>query len=80
MLPERLVIALALISTIVLIYIGDVHEWTFAETMIAVLAGILGSSIVGRILGRISARELAKSVQSDDEDSRPAKDNVPGTE
>jgi ABC-type proline/glycine betaine transport system permease subunit len=62
MLPEKLSFALAMLVVIALIYLGQVNEWEFEQTMIAVLLGIFGATVVGRVVGVICSRELAKNL------------------
>ncbi len=62
MLPERLAVALALLSTITLVYLGELHHWDMLTVLVAVLMGILVAMIVGRIFGRISAKELSRRL------------------
>ena len=62
MLPERLAVSLALLSTITLVYLGDLHHWDMLTVLVAVLMGILIAMIAGRIFGRISAKELSRRL------------------
>lgn len=61
MLPEKLSFALALIAAIVLLYLGEIHAWEWELRMLSVVFAALVFMLVGRIVGVISARELAKA-------------------
>lgn len=63
MLPERLSLAFALIAAMSLLYVGFIHRWGLETIFIAVLFAIFCSVFIGRIIGIVSARELAKNIE-----------------
>lgn len=65
MLPEKLSFAFAFLIVIALVYLGHIHMWEWEQTMLALLVGILGATIVGRVVGVICSRELAKSLAAE---------------
>lgn len=65
MLPEKLSFAFAFLVMIVLAYMGHIHHWEWEQTVLSILVGILGATIVGRVVGVICSRELAKSLAAE---------------
>jgi len=63
MLPERLSLAFALIVSMALLYLGSIHRWGMETIFVSVLFAIFCSLVIGRILGTISARELARNIE-----------------
>jgi ABC-type enterochelin transport system permease subunit len=75
MLPEKLSFAFAMLITVTLVYLSYIHKWEWEQTMILILLGILGATIVGRVVGVICSRELAKSLA----ERAKASGEMPGT-
>ena len=73
MLPERLSVALACFTTIILVYLAALNRWNFETTMVSVLIGIFASLVLGRFFGMLSARELAQALVDEEE----AKQHLP---
>jgi VIT1/CCC1 family predicted Fe2+/Mn2+ transporter len=65
MLPEKLSFAFAFLVLIVLAYMGHIHQWAWEQTVLALLVGILAATILGRVVGVICSRELAKSLANE---------------
>ncbi len=68
MLPERLSVSLSLLAAIAITYLGFVHHWGFETIMVGVLVSVVVMLFIGRILGVMSARELAKNIQETHKD------------
>lgn len=67
MLPEKLAFSLALLGMILVLYLGHIHAWSWELQMFAVLLAIISFMVIGRVIGVISARELARNFANSDQ-------------
>lgn len=72
MLPEKLSFALAFLAVIAISYLAHIHHWAWEQYVLSLLLGILGATVVGRVVGVICSRELAKAVAADAKRSQAA--------
>jgi len=77
MLPEKLSFAFAFLIVIALVYLGHIHEWAWEQTMLSILVGVLGATIVGRVVGVICSRELAKSLADEAKQNKASDEAEP---
>jgi len=62
MLPEKLSFAFSFLAVIAVSYLAHIHKWQLEQYVLTALLAVLVMTIVGRVVGVICSRELAKST------------------
>ncbi len=65
MLPEKLSFALSFLAVIAVSYLAHIHKWQLEQYVLLVLLAVLIMTIVGRVVGVICSRELAKATAAE---------------
>ena len=69
--PERFSFALAMICGISVLFGGAFSHWDVSLTVVSTLGAMLAGLIVGRLLGGVSALQVAKAIDGPRPETRP---------